>query len=203
MSRIRRDIYRRKLGELLACADDQAFLTMVWSVSALQTGRENQARPFLTYPKEAATSDISSKYAIHPWKLETIVNELLAKPKAPIRPGKNRRLNCQSFEAMARVNNVLTALEDAEDGLTLQRVDVLREMHRLAQRQFEWQRGFLSNAQLYRSGYIYGGPKAQSFFANHNGVTVSDFSLACCALRSLLQVLPRVTSISRLKTINS
>ncbi len=202
MSRIRRDIYRRKLGELLACADDQAFLGMVWSVSALQTGREDQARRFLRYPKEAATSDISSEYAIHPWKLETLVNELLAQPKAPIRRGKNRRLNCQSFEAVVRVNNVLTALEDAEDGLTLQRIDVLREMHRLAQRQFEWQRSLILNEQqLYRSGYIYGGQKAQSFFSKHNGITVSDFSLACFALRSLYEKHPLVRNTGGMKSI--
>ena len=58
---------------------------------------------------------------------------------------------------MARVTNILASLENAEDGLTLERINVLREMHRLGQRQFEWQRGFMSYSRLYRAAFIYGG----------------------------------------------
>ncbi|MEP2827645.1 hypothetical protein [Parvibaculum sp.] len=175
---------------------------MVWAVSALQTGREGQASRFLRYPSEAATSDISSKYAMHPWKLETLVNELLAQPKAQIRQGKNRRLNCQFFEAIASVNHALTKLEDAEDGLTLQRVDVLREMHRLIQRQLEWQVGRGANAQrLYRSGYIYGGQKAQAFFAEKNKLTVNEFSFACLMLRSLYEKNPIIHNTGGMESI--
>ncbi len=86
---------------------------------------------------------------------------------------------------MARVTNTLTGLENAEDSFTLKRINVLRELHRLAQRQFEWQRGFLSYSQLYRAGFIYGGSLARAFFHGANGFTIDDFALACFALRSM------------------
>ena len=165
MSRLRRDINRKKLRELLASANDPAFFRMIWSVVAVQSGRPNKALPFLKFPLEAATEDISSKFAIYPWKLETLVNELLATPKRPVRSkGPTRILDCTKFAAVSRLNHHLSEWESAEDGLTLQRVDVLREMHRLLQRQVEWQRGFLSGRHLYRAHFIYGGDKSKLFF---------------------------------------
>ena len=99
------------------------------------------------------TTDIASTLAVYPWKLETMLNEVLTTPKLKLRPNRpNRRLDCRQFEAIARVANALTGLENAEDGLTLRRIDILREIHRLGQRQFEWQRGFFSYPQLTRTG---------------------------------------------------
>jgi hypothetical protein len=89
------------------------------------------------------------------WRL---LNEVLTTPKLKVVPGRsNRILNCGTFSATGAVVNALLGLENAEDGIVLKRVDVLREMHRLTQRQFDWQRGFVSHSQLYRSGFLYGG----------------------------------------------
>lgn len=193
MSALRRDLYRKKLSNLLETADDEAFFIMVWATHAAQTGRPEEARRFLDFPEEAATSDISSKFAIHPWKCETLLNEVLVTPKLEIVPGRpNRRLNCQVFGAVAKATNTLTNLENAEDGLTLKRVSVLKELHRLSQRQFEWQRGFLSLASLYRSAFIYGGERTKAFFAQANGFSMDDFSLACFALRATFMDKPAV-----------
>jgi hypothetical protein len=171
MSLVRRNLYKAKLANLLARADDEAFFTMIWATFAIQSGSPESGRPYLEFPPEAATSDTTSKFAVHPWKLETILNELLAKPKMKILPNlPNRRLDCRQFAAIACVTNALAGLENAEDGLTLKRINVLQEMHRLAQRQFEWQRGFLSYSQLYRAGYIYGGDLTRAFFAEAKGV---------------------------------
>ena len=140
----------------------------------------------MVFPPEAVTSDITSRFAVHPWKLETMLNEVLTTPKLKLLPNRmNRRLDCHQFGAIAQVTYALTGLENAEDGLTLKRVNVLQEIHRLTQRQFEWQRGFLSYPQLYRAGFIYGGDLTKSFFANANGFTIDDFSLACFALRAM------------------
>ena len=122
-----------------------------------------------------------------------MLNEVLTTPKLELLPNHpNKRLNCGQFGAIARVTNALTGLENAEDGLTLKRVNVLREIHRLGQRQFEWQRGFLSYSQLYRSGFIYGGDLTRAFFAEANGFTMDDFSLVCFALRTLFLEKPIV-----------
>jgi hypothetical protein len=174
------------LADILARADDEAFFIMVWATFAIQSERSDKARGILAFPPGAATSDLSSKFAVHPWMLETMLNEVLVTPKLDILPGRqNRRLDCRQFAAIAHVNNLLRKLENAEDGLTLKRINVLREMHRLGQRQFEWQRGFLSCSQLYRAAFIYGGDLAKSFFANAKGFTIEDFTLACFALRAL------------------
>lgn len=166
---------------------------MMWSIHAAQTGRENKARPFLEFPEEAATTEISSKYAVHPWKCETLLNEVLTVPKQRIIPGKPyKTLNCGTFSSVALVLNTLTSLENAEDGLTLKRVSVLKELHRLSQRQFEWQRGLITLAGLYRSGFIYGGPKAKASFETTNQFSLNEFSLACFAIRAALQDKPAI-----------
>lgn len=193
MSALRRDLYRKKLTNLLQTADDEEFFVMVWATHAAQTERPAEAKQFLEFPEEAGTSDITSKLAIHPWKCETLLNEILATPKLSLIPGQpNRRLNCSVFGAIAKATNVLTKLESAEDGLTLKRVSVLKELHRLSQRQFEWQRGFLNLANMYRSAFIYGGEKTKVFFAQTNGFSMDEFSLTCFGLRAMLMDKPAV-----------
>lgn len=191
MSLLRRDMFRRKLTDLLGKADDERFFLMVWATLALQSERVERARPLLAFPAEAATSDITSKFAVHPWKLETMLNEVLTTPKLELSSNRpNRHLNCGNFGAIAKVTDILTKLENAEDGLTLKRVNVLRELHRIAQRQFEWQRGFLSKNQLYRAAYIYGGDLSKAFFMQTNGFSMNDFSLASFALRAIFEENP-------------
>lgn len=191
MSRLGRDLYRKKLDRLLQIAEDEAFFIMIWAIRAAQTGRPECARPLLNFPSEAATTDIRSKFAVHPWKCETLLNELLTVPKLQPIPGRpNRILNCRSFGAIIKVMNTLTALENAEDGVILERVSVLKELHRLSQRQFEWQRGFLSVSNFYRSAFIYGGARTREFFQDAKGFTLSDFSLACFGLQALYQKKP-------------
>ncbi|MBI5162343.1 MAG: hypothetical protein HY985_00405 [Magnetospirillum sp.] len=186
MSRLRRNIYSNKLNNLLQSAEDEAFFTMIWAIRTAQTGRPDRAKPFLDFPPQAATDEMGSEFAAHPWKCETLLNEVLTVPKLPQIPGRpNRILNCSSFGALATVMNVLRELENAEDGFTLKRVDVFKEIHRLSQRQFEWQRGFLSLANFYRSAFIYGGPLTRTFFEDAKGLTLSDFSLACFGLQAI------------------
>lgn len=193
MSILRRNIYRKKLSGMLEAADDEAFFTMIWAIRAAQTGRPDRARPFLNFPDKASSSDMGAPLAVHPWKCETLLNEVLSTPKRKIIPGqKNRYLNCSEFTTVAAVINALSALEDAEDGLTLRRISVLKEMHRLAQRQFPWQRGFLNHAQLYRSGFLYGGDLAQAYFASTKGISINEFSLGCFALRTMFHENPVV-----------
>jgi hypothetical protein len=194
MSHVRRKLFKGKLTDLLARADDEAIFVMVWATFAIQSGRPESARPLLVFPPEAATRDLASKFAVHPWKLETMLNEVLTTPKLKLLPNHpNRRLDCRKFEAIARVTNALASLENAEDGLTLERINVLREIPRIGQRQFEWQRGFFSYPQFYRAGFVYGGDLTRAFFAEANGFTMHDFALACFALRALFLDKPIVS----------
>ena len=57
----------KQLVKMFARANDAAFLQMIWTVDALQSGRETVAKPyFSTYPAEAAAkSSIQSPFGIH------------------------------------------------------------------------------------------------------------------------------------------
>lgn len=135
LSLVRRNIYRRKLNKLLRLADDEAFFTMIWAIRAAQSGLADRARRFLEFPDHIASNDMASRYAVYPWVCETLLNEILVVPKQKIVPGRPyRELKCNNFNAIVGVNNALRSLENADDGITLKRVSVLNEIHRLSQR---------------------------------------------------------------------
>ena len=49
------------------------------------------------------------------------------------------------------------------------------EMHKIAQRQFHWQRGFLNVPQFIRAAYLFNFPEADRFFRDRNGLSISEF----------------------------
>jgi hypothetical protein len=187
MSRVRRDIYRRKLDKVLARARDEDFLQMVWATDALQSDRAAFARPVIAYPADAATSEISAPKAIRRWELETLACQLLITPKAASREGKNRITNCAQFVTAATATNYLRSLEDAESGIYLERVDVVDvELPRIGHREFPWQRGYLNAAQFYRYAYIYGQGDCAAHFERTYGLTFNEFSLVGFGLYAAL-----------------
>jgi hypothetical protein len=81
--------------------------------------------------------------------METLVNELLTSRKQrSITDGRIRSLNCAHFNTVAAVVNTLNELENAESSMYLRHDNALLEMHRIAQRQFHWQRGFANLPEL-------------------------------------------------------
>jgi hypothetical protein len=95
VSLLQRDRYRKKLDKAVSRASDEDFVQMVWAIDALQSERAAAAVKCLNLPAEAETSEISSKYAIHKWELETLLGELLVTPKAAVGDGKNRTMDCE------------------------------------------------------------------------------------------------------------
>ncbi|MCP1854223.1 MULTISPECIES: hypothetical protein [unclassified Bradyrhizobium] len=192
MSKLRRDRARKRLSEVLSLAHDQSFLVMVWAIDALQSGRVEEARPFMpSFPSEAATAELSSPYFVHKWALETLVNELLVTPKKTVpHKGRTRVLDCTRFETVATCVNILRDLENAEDGITLQHLSVFDIMHKIGHRQFEWQRGFFSYAQIYRALTVYGGELAAQYFKSTNGISIADFFICGFAFSALYQEKP-------------
>ncbi|MCJ2089038.1 hypothetical protein MKK88_24075 [Methylobacterium sp. E-005] len=86
--------------------------------------------------------------------------------------------------------NALGKVENAEAGVSLQQINVLDELHRLAQRQFEWQRGFLLLSNLYRSSFIYGGSLARSEFERIRQMSLDTFVQACFSVGASLTTRP-------------
>ena len=200
-SRRKRASARQRIDDALSHTDDEAFLGLAWAVDALQSPRVTVATRLIQYPPDAATTDLTSKLHIHKWEIETLVNELLAIPKRPLVVGPNVSLNCQVFGAMAHMANQLRHLENAESGITLQCMSVLIEMHRISQRQFEWQRGFVNAAQIYRWAYIFGGPVCGEYFKGCHGLSVADFMLAGFALFSGLASHPVFNRLADLSAV--
>lgn len=88
MSRLQRARMQAKLSNILGIADDEQFITLIWAVNALQSGREERVKSFIKYPRDAITQDMGSALYVHPWRLETLVNELLVTSKP--RPAREK-----------------------------------------------------------------------------------------------------------------
>jgi hypothetical protein len=136
MARFNRDRFRRKLNKTLECAEDEAFQVLIWAADRLQGGDVTQARRFLNFPPEVVGATLSDRFFIPPWEMmETLLNERLALPPLRARPNaRNRIVNCREFNALATVVNLLRKLENAEAGVYLRRMNVMRELPRIGHR---------------------------------------------------------------------
>lgn len=158
-------------------ADDADFLALLWAVGALRSGQKNRATQYITYPKEAATEGISSSFYAYKWDFETLATALLTFAKKPPKPGCNKHVNCRVWGAAAQAVNNLRDVEEGETALHIDGTHIMLEMHRVAQRQFPWQRGYANPQHIYRYLYVYGqGARAEPFEQVH-GVSLADFSM--------------------------
>jgi hypothetical protein len=156
----------------------------------MQSGRTEVASKYIRFPHDAANTDITSKYAIHKWELETLIGLLLTTPKYKLHDGLNSLTNCSHFDAAAKAVNCLRKLENAEAGIYLKRTGILIEMHRIAHRQFPWQDTSLNVAQFYRYAYIYGKGECADYFERTYGLTINAFSLIGFILHCVFQKQP-------------
>jgi hypothetical protein len=184
MSKLGRDLYRKKLETLLGRADDSAFLALAWSISALQSDQLVAAGRHMRFREEAVGAKLGSRNHVPPWMLETLINEFLRAPKERRIPGRSYKvLDCTHMDQMLTALQLLLKLENAEDGISRNRIN---EMRRINQRQFEWQREMLSPARIYRSSILYADGAADQFLQEKHGLGVHDLSLAGFALFSVL-----------------
>ena len=189
------DYHLKQLLKIFSRANDAAFLQMIWAVDALQSGREAAARPFLSkYPPHvAAVSSLASQFGVHRWELETLVTELFLVPKELPREQGNLVLDCSNFEAMRQTINRLRALENVESARYLSgEFTIWGEMHRIAQRQFHWQRGYFNAPQIYRYAYLYAQGRCADYFRDTYGFEITDLVLAGFGMFAAYQSRPWV-----------
>jgi hypothetical protein len=149
------EYHLKQLRKLLLRASDHQFLQMIWALNALSLGKLEAAARLLTFPRAAADQSIGSPYRVHQWELETLLIQMLLTPNEVPKPRATVRFDCGSFESAAELVNRLRKLEDIESAVYLQgrKFNILDEMHRIAQRQFHWQRGYLNLPQFYRYAF--------------------------------------------------
>lgn len=168
-------VYRRRLRRYLQRADDSKFLQMLWCVDALHSDRAAAAAEInFRFDPALATQSLAA-HRVFPWELDTLANELLITPKEVVRPGRQLLLDCSHYGTALECARALRKLENAQDRRSLDRVGVISEMHRLTQRQFEWQWGFADIPTLYRSVRIFGQGPSGAYFEETHGLTVSEF----------------------------
>ena len=201
MGKLKRDMFRKKLSTLLSRADDESFFQLIWAIDALQTGREAEAAKIITFPDEAATSDMASPFAMHKWVLETLIGQLLVISKARIREGYNKRTNCGQFNTGAVASNHLREIENSEASIYLRYLNIFIEMHRIAQRQFPWQHGYSGVSRFYRYALIYGQGKCDEYFKRTHDLSINEFSLVGFALYAAFQKHHCLTSTYSLKEL--
>lgn len=176
MGRLGRDIYRRKLQRHLAHSLDEPMISLVSAVVATQMGSDAARATLPDLPPEAVGAELGSPYHVPLWSIETLVNELLSTPKPPgWGVGHTRVLNADLFQTVRELHGILVELENAEDGIFLDKHDVFNEMARIAQRQFPWQHGTTNLPHLYRSVLLYGTGTARDFFEADLGIPLTDF----------------------------
>jgi len=165
--------YREKLARLLSKTTLHDVVGMTWSGWAIQNGHADIASKFMQFSAEAEDGSAGARYVLYPWQLETLVNEALIAPLRPDRKG--RSLVTQKFSAIYRLVKLIQRIEEADGRKFLESHDVLYEMHRLTQRQFEWQRGFGNMPRFYRTMQLFGQGAAADYFAEQAGLSVADF----------------------------
>ncbi len=159
------------LREMLARCPDDGFLQLAWAVNMLQSDVGTDVRPYLRYPLEAAATHPDSPYAIHKWEIETLLTVLLTTTKR----AESQSVRFDVFDVFSGACNLLRSIEDDESAMLLQHENFMLELHRIAHRQFGWQRGFASTERLYRFVYVYAQGACADFFERKYGISVQDF----------------------------
>ncbi|CAN5498507.1 hypothetical protein BH10PSE12_BH10PSE12_08090 [soil metagenome] len=173
MQNLGQKLYREKLARLLAKTTLYDVVGMTWSAWAIQNGQEDIARRYMQFSAEVTDGSAGAPYVLYPWQLETLVNYAMAAPLR--RDPRRRKLITQQFSTIFQLVKLVQRIEEADDKAFLQQRDVMYELHRLTQRQFEWQRGFSNMPRSYRALLMFGEGLAGAHFEARVGCTVPDF----------------------------
>lgn len=172
---------------------DETLCQQVWAVWAMQNGRPDLAGRYMRIPKEAVGAALGQANHIPPWILEALVNERFALPPFTPQPrpgGVERTLRGDTFAAILQATLWLREAEEGAQAVALERLDVMRELPRLLQRQLEWGRGWLNGPQTYRWAFLYGGKATREWFLDRYGLSIPDFMLFGVLLFSLFRTSP-------------
>lgn len=168
--RLSREIKRKHLQNLLSRSNKPDMLVSMWVLDRAWSDPNFKPPPEYNFPRELFEGDITSKYCVYGWEIETLITELL---RYQTRPGR-RTTNSRSWEVFSRLINYLRAIEDAE--FSIERDNPIeREMTRLAHRQMRWQSNNWQAAQYVRWWSIFFESKLAVAFQRITGISTQDF----------------------------
>ena len=199
---LRRDRAQKRLRKFLSRAPEPGFLEMMWGASSLESGRRVEGlKSFDITPPQIMRALDEKPYIFFKWTIETLVNEWLCIDPAKEIRGPNRRLNTRHLGAVAEAIRLMNDFENSEDGIVLQKVNVLRETSRIIQRQVPWQRGFVNKEVLIRASRLYKFDLTEKYFQENYGISLTKFFTAAFALYSQALHAPYISRQINLKTV--
>lgn len=181
---------RKSLVEVLSRCSDEDFLRMVWAINMIQSDYSADVKPYFQYPHQAKTSDMNTVYSVYKWELETLVSLLFSENKNLFKILSRQKYECGNYNSVADVVNRLRKLENHESGAYLNQDNIDLALHRIAHRQFGWQRGFATYERIYRFVYVYGQAECADFFKEKYDVTIYQFIITGFYLYAQLQASP-------------
>lgn len=200
--RRRRDKARKRLNEALGRVDAAGpFLRMIWAIDRIGDG-DRMALSRFPRRKPELVEWAFKPHHIHKWTLETLVNAYLRSKQLRRRGNRAfQTLDTQNLGSPIHLMKLMHELENADDGIVLQRLNVMDEFHRLAQRQFHWQRGKVNKAAFFKTAYLYTFPEAADYFEAKFGVSIHDFCFSGFALYATLRHHPAVLMTLKAKQV--
>ncbi|MDO9415272.1 hypothetical protein [Pararhizobium sp.] len=197
--RRRREKARKRLNEALGRVDAAGpFFRMIWAIDRIGVGDRKALSRFPRRRPELVEWAFAPHH-IHKWTLESLVNAYLRSKQLRRRDNQAfRTLDTENLGSPINLMKLMSELENADDGVILQRLDVIGEIHRLTQRQFHWQRGKVNKAAFFKAAYLYTFPEAADYFESKFGLSIHDFCFSGFALYVMLREHPAVQMKSRL-----
>lgn len=200
--RRRREKARKQLNEALGRVDASGpFFRMIWAIDRIGDGDHKALSRFPRQNPELVEWSLKPHH-IHKWTLESLVNAYLRSKQLRRRDNQAfRTLDPQHLGSPIHLMKLMHELENADDGIVLQRLNVIGEIHRLAQRQFHWQRGKVNKAAFFKAAYLYTFPEAAEYFEAKFGVSIHDFCFSGFALYAMLRENPAVLITPKVKDV--
>lgn len=187
MSLAHQQYWSNKLDQILSRFEPDEFLIGVRAIKAGYDGQHNLVGSFIrNFPSRLISSEITTEDRIYEWELETLVNECIRLPRrgAPY-VQLHRKNDPRNYAAFRNAAGILRELENSEYGNS--QYPVLKEMQRIAARQFEWQSGWHNRILLYRAAKLFTHPLLEARIQLRTGFSANELTYAGFAFWAINQ----------------
>ncbi|MCV0382094.1 MAG: hypothetical protein K5799_01395 [Erythrobacter sp.] len=163
---------RPEFATALGSAAPARFFEGVWALNAHQSETFSPSKSLIVNaPAGSQNAGIADQYRIHPWELETVVNEYFVHQHQ----GLYRSFSPTDWNHWAFIIGHLRRIENAESAVFSPPENIIDHLFHIGSRQFEWQTGFLNYSELFRGIYVYGQGECAKRFQEKYGISINSF----------------------------